>query len=613
MKKMKTCRLFYLNPLSSWPYGIEYFWLLATGYWLLAASRKQPVANSLQFLTAATLSSAISLAQAGLLYGEPAFPMQPENPGLEGSAYWSVPLTAIGLLHSLTSTQSNKFHPGSLDAENKKSYPLLPSTPLLATPDSGNFLADNLLIADDPAFIALSSDRPVVFSLCSAYPVEYHLPDYDQKIEIASQEVMETDDGSLYCSRIKSQAPITNTLLSASPYPELKSRFSTLGFLDNQGQEKVINLSALNAYQLPTMKQPDFPPSGINLSLNPVIWPEFPGELPAHEILLLSTASYPVREVPWYGNSGSGQSSGMAGANRSPSLHSAFARMTMSSGTGAGGIGAGGGGGGDDRPPNEQGQMVDLQGARLDLNSIVTTQQITSVDTQYETPLTMFNLHQFDVPTQVGPNYMTFGVFLLDDPTSMTIINSYARGHSITETVRKILTRWLSTGTRTWEQLIQALRIAELNALADDLERKLMRKPFSTRTGWASPHMRSEFHCSSETPPSYLQATSQDGAAMAEADTPLNMLMIHRSPCIPCMKICYKELFTLLGLSQDQISEIVRDNPTNAQNSVHDGFHLLWKIGYRFTWRSIWELLANGQTPGITQLRREIEQYYLNN
>ena len=74
---------------------------------------------------------------------------------------------------------------------------------------------------------------------------------------------------------------------------------------------------------------------------------------------------------------------------------------------------------------------------------------------------------------QVGANYSTFGIFLLNDKTGsrVDIIEDECRGKP-ERIVRKILQEWLEEKGLpvTWESLIQTLRDADLSNLADQIE-----------------------------------------------------------------------------------------------------------------------------------------------
>ena len=85
----------------------------------------------------------------------------------------------------------------------------------------------------------------------------------------------------------------------------------------------------------------------------------------------------------------------------------------------------------------------------------------------------MPELLRLRVPQQVGANYSTFGIFLLNDMTGsrVDIIDTECRGKP-ERIVLKILQEWLEGKGLpvTWESLIQTLRDTDLSVLADQIQ-----------------------------------------------------------------------------------------------------------------------------------------------
>ena len=97
--------------------------------------------------------------------------------------------------------------------------------------------------------------------------------------------------------------------------------------------------------------------------------------------------------------------------------------------------------------------------------------------TETETP-SLPKLLELDIHKDVGPNYKTFGTFLLRDKTGMvvkTIENDQRTAHNIT---LQILHDWLigRGESITWQSLVQALRSSDLNVLADRVADKYIHK-----------------------------------------------------------------------------------------------------------------------------------------
>ena len=84
-----------------------------------------------------------------------------------------------------------------------------------------------------------------------------------------------------------------------------------------------------------------------------------------------------------------------------------------------------------------------------------------------------------NIPEQIGTNYKTFGTLLLKDDSGMIISSiEKAKLHNATEINATILQKWIGGKGRepfTWNTLVNCLRDAELNVLANDIEEVLHR------------------------------------------------------------------------------------------------------------------------------------------
>ena len=82
-------------------------------------------------------------------------------------------------------------------------------------------------------------------------------------------------------------------------------------------------------------------------------------------------------------------------------------------------------------------------------------------------------LLRLKVPREVGANYSTFGIYLLNDQTGSRVdsIEEYCLRNP-EKITRKILQEWLEGKGLpvTWESLIQTLRDVELTVLADHIQ-----------------------------------------------------------------------------------------------------------------------------------------------
>ena len=82
-------------------------------------------------------------------------------------------------------------------------------------------------------------------------------------------------------------------------------------------------------------------------------------------------------------------------------------------------------------------------------------------------------LLRLKVPQEVGANYSTFGIFLLNDETGNRVnIIEHDCHWQAEPIVRKILQEWLEGKGLpvTWESLVQTLRDSNLSTLADEIQ-----------------------------------------------------------------------------------------------------------------------------------------------
>ena len=85
----------------------------------------------------------------------------------------------------------------------------------------------------------------------------------------------------------------------------------------------------------------------------------------------------------------------------------------------------------------------------------------------------MPELLRLRVPQQVGANYFTFGIFLLDDKTGSRMRSFKQACLANPEDVMlMVLQEWLEGKGLpvTWKSLIQTLRDTDLSVLADQIE-----------------------------------------------------------------------------------------------------------------------------------------------
>ena len=93
------------------------------------------------------------------------------------------------------------------------------------------------------------------------------------------------------------------------------------------------------------------------------------------------------------------------------------------------------------------------------------------------------------VHQEVGANYSTFGIILLNDRTGSRVdsIEEYCRGN-LEKITRKILQEWLEgKGLPVmWESLVQTLRNIDLSVLADQIQASKI--PAGERGGGGEDH-----------------------------------------------------------------------------------------------------------------------------
>ena len=91
--------------------------------------------------------------------------------------------------------------------------------------------------------------------------------------------------------------------------------------------------------------------------------------------------------------------------------------------------------------------------------------------------LSLPELIRLKVPQEVGTNYSTFGIFLLNDQTGSRIRNFKKECQGDPEDVMfRILQEWLQGKGLpvTWESLVQTLRDTGLSVLADQIQASKM-------------------------------------------------------------------------------------------------------------------------------------------
>ena len=85
---------------------------------------------------------------------------------------------------------------------------------------------------------------------------------------------------------------------------------------------------------------------------------------------------------------------------------------------------------------------------------------------------------KINIPQQIGTNYKTLGIFLLQDDTG-TIVSGIERAkmHAVDEINEAIFQKWIGgkgQGPFTWDTLVKCLRDTELNTLANEIEEVLL-------------------------------------------------------------------------------------------------------------------------------------------
>ena len=84
-----------------------------------------------------------------------------------------------------------------------------------------------------------------------------------------------------------------------------------------------------------------------------------------------------------------------------------------------------------------------------------------------------------NVPQQIGTNYFSFGVLLLNDETGAEVKAITAQyQHNAQEINLEILRLWIGGKGRSlcWETLTDVLKVIGLNALAGDIQDSLQHK-----------------------------------------------------------------------------------------------------------------------------------------
>ena len=88
--------------------------------------------------------------------------------------------------------------------------------------------------------------------------------------------------------------------------------------------------------------------------------------------------------------------------------------------------------------------------------------------------LDLAELLRLKLPERVGVHYQAFGIFLLDDRNGYKVNNMKMRCHGDPEAiVTDILQTWLGGShgeTPSWKNLVESLRLCELNVLAKEIE-----------------------------------------------------------------------------------------------------------------------------------------------
>lgn len=83
---------------------------------------------------------------------------------------------------------------------------------------------------------------------------------------------------------------------------------------------------------------------------------------------------------------------------------------------------------------------------------------------------------KINIPEQIGINYKTFGILLLKDDSGQIVSGIDANAHSVKQINETVLQKWIGgKGLEpfTWDTLVNCLRDADLNGLANDIEEVL--------------------------------------------------------------------------------------------------------------------------------------------
>ena len=95
-------------------------------------------------------------------------------------------------------------------------------------------------------------------------------------------------------------------------------------------------------------------------------------------------------------------------------------------------------------------------------------------DTQRPTLIDMMlfqgKKRRFSIPREIGKDFYTFGMLLLNDPNGKQISNIRHKYHNDVEEINnEILQEWVKGISVTWETLVKTLKNVELNSLAEEI------------------------------------------------------------------------------------------------------------------------------------------------
>lgn len=99
-----------------------------------------------------------------------------------------------------------------------------------------------------------------------------------------------------------------------------------------------------------------------------------------------------------------------------------------------------------------------------DLNDVVTLPTLLNFKDK--------NGENLNVFVQIGPDSMSFGITLLNDPNGMDVINVMKKAETSAPADKNqaLLMEWINRNNGTWKDLIAVLKMRSLNALAQDIE-----------------------------------------------------------------------------------------------------------------------------------------------